>query len=64
MNQELILILSSIVDESKLCTETVNAFHCTFASCDNCILITYEDREEHYVYKIIKMGERILCNNI
>lgn len=59
MNQELILILSSILDESKLCTETANTFQCTFDTCANCILISHRDKRDYYVYKLIKYGERM-----
>ena len=55
MNQELIIILSSILDK-HLCFkfEDVN---CDGVSCRNCLLINHND---NYVYQLIQFGGRII----
>ncbi len=61
MNQELVLILSSIRKDKRLCT--VYSFECHGVECENCIMAGVY-RQEFYRDYVIKMGERILCNSI
>lgn len=56
MNQELIIILSSILDK-HLCFK-LKAVNCAGISCRNCCL----DRKkiDNYVYHLIQFGKRII----
>lgn len=56
MNQELIIILSSILDK-HLCFK-LGKISCWGVSCRNCCL----DRKkiDNYVYHLIQFGERII----
>lgn len=61
MNQELILIISAIREDKGLCTKY--SVKCHGIECENCILAGVYIQNFYRDY-IVKMGERILCNNI
>lgn len=56
MNQELIIILSSILDK-HLCFK-FKAVNCAGISCRNCCLD--KKQIDNYVYQLIQFGERII----
>lgn len=61
MNQELVLILSLLRNNKVHCTNY--NIGCYKVTCGHCILCpTYTGK--YYIDHVIKMGERILCNNI
>ena len=57
MNQELILILSSIKNTKFMCTRY--SIECPGVECENCILAPVYEKK-YYSDHLMKMGERIL----
>lgn len=57
MNQELILILSSIKNTKLMCTRY--SIYCHGIECENCILAPVYEKK-YYNDLVMQMGERIL----